>query len=196
MDCSQPGSSVHGILQARILEWVAISFSRGSSQPRDGSWVSCIAGSFFSIWATKEVSWPGIKLGKFGKGSSKSLSSSGERLCASDKFINQSPGMQECKRKSPWAFLSYQGRLLKWEMIHRMGLVANWRIPSLLGGESLSFNVWLQKGHSDFAHLWQWKHLMSVCPLLCLRWRKWFFLAFWSLNGRTHGIQLECKGTP
>ena len=45
--CSPPGCSVHGILQARILEWVAISFSRGSSQPRDRTWVSCIAGGFF-----------------------------------------------------------------------------------------------------------------------------------------------------
>ena len=42
MDCSPPDSSVHGILQARILEWVAISFSRGSSQPRDWTRVSCI----------------------------------------------------------------------------------------------------------------------------------------------------------
>ena len=41
-DCSPPGSSVHGILQARILEWVAISFSRGSSRPRDGTSVSCL----------------------------------------------------------------------------------------------------------------------------------------------------------
>ena len=41
VDCSPPGSSVHGILQARILEWVAISFSREFSQPRDGTWVSC-----------------------------------------------------------------------------------------------------------------------------------------------------------
>ena len=41
MDCSLPGSSVHGILQARVLEWVAISFSRGSSQPRDQTHVSC-----------------------------------------------------------------------------------------------------------------------------------------------------------
>ena len=48
MDCSPPGSSVHGILQARILEWVAISFSRGSSQPRDRTQVSCIAGRFFT----------------------------------------------------------------------------------------------------------------------------------------------------
>ena len=51
MDCSPPGSSVHGILQARILEWVAISFSRGSSSPRDQtqvSCVSCIEGGFFT----------------------------------------------------------------------------------------------------------------------------------------------------
>ena len=49
MDCSLPGSSVHGILQARILEWVAILFFRGSSQPRDRTQVSCIAGRFFTI---------------------------------------------------------------------------------------------------------------------------------------------------
>ena len=42
MDCNPPGFSVHGILQARILEWVAIPFSRGCSQPRDQTWVSCI----------------------------------------------------------------------------------------------------------------------------------------------------------
>ena len=45
MDCSPPGSSVHGIFQARILEWVAISFSRGSSRPRNWTRVSCITGS-------------------------------------------------------------------------------------------------------------------------------------------------------
>ena len=48
MDCSPPGFSVHGIFQARILEWVAISYSRGSSQPRDRTQVSCIAGRFFT----------------------------------------------------------------------------------------------------------------------------------------------------
>ena len=52
VDCSPPGSSIHGILQARILEWVAISFSRGSSQPRDWTQVSCIAGRYFNLWAT------------------------------------------------------------------------------------------------------------------------------------------------
>ena len=50
VDCSSPGSSVHGILQARVLEWVAISFSRGSSRPRDQNWVSRIAGRHFNLW--------------------------------------------------------------------------------------------------------------------------------------------------
>ena len=48
MDCSLRGSSIHGIFQARVLEWVAISFSRGSSQSRDGTWVFCLAGEFFT----------------------------------------------------------------------------------------------------------------------------------------------------
>ena len=55
MDCSLPGSSLHGILQARILEWVATSFSRGSSQPRDWTLVSHIAGRCFNLWATREA---------------------------------------------------------------------------------------------------------------------------------------------
>ena len=56
VDCSPPGSTVHGIFQARILEWVAISFSRGSSWPRDRTQVSCIAGIFFTDWAMREAS--------------------------------------------------------------------------------------------------------------------------------------------
>ena len=55
MDCSPPGFSVHGILQARILKWVAISSSRGSSRPRDWTQVSCIVGGFFTSWATREA---------------------------------------------------------------------------------------------------------------------------------------------
>ena len=50
MDCSLPGSSVHGIFQARMLEWIAIPFSRGSSQPRDWTQITYIAGRFFIIW--------------------------------------------------------------------------------------------------------------------------------------------------
>ena len=55
MDRSPPGSSVRGILRARILEWVPISFLRVSSQPRDQTQVSCIAGRFFTFWATREA---------------------------------------------------------------------------------------------------------------------------------------------
>jgi len=55
MDCSMPGFSVHGILQARILEWVAISFSRGSSRPRDQTQVSCTTGRLFTNRATREA---------------------------------------------------------------------------------------------------------------------------------------------
>ena len=59
MDCSLPSSSVHGILQARILEWVAVPFSRGSSQPRDWTQVSCIAGGleWAAISSSRESSW-------------------------------------------------------------------------------------------------------------------------------------------
>ena len=59
MDCSQPGFSVHGSLQARILEWVAFSFSRGSSQPRDRTPISCassLAGRFFTT-APRRLGW-------------------------------------------------------------------------------------------------------------------------------------------
>ena len=53
VDCSLPGSSLHGILQARILEWIAISFSRGSSRLRDQTQVSCIADRRFNLGATR-----------------------------------------------------------------------------------------------------------------------------------------------
>ena len=55
MDCSPPGSSVYRIFWARIVQWIAISFSRGSSQPRNWTKVSCIAGRFFTYWARREA---------------------------------------------------------------------------------------------------------------------------------------------
>ena len=59
--CDPMGYKVHGILQARILEWVAFPFSRGSSQPRDRTQVSRFAGGFFTSWATREAQeyWSG-----------------------------------------------------------------------------------------------------------------------------------------
>ena len=58
IDCSPPGSSVHGILQARILEWVAIPFSTWSSWPRGRTQLSQIAGRFFTVWLTREAHIP------------------------------------------------------------------------------------------------------------------------------------------
>ena len=55
MACSLPGSSVHGIFQAIVLEWIAISFARGSSQPRNQTRVSCIVDRRFTVWATREA---------------------------------------------------------------------------------------------------------------------------------------------
>ena len=67
MDCSLPGSSVHGIFQAIVLEWIAISFSRWSSQPRDQTRVSRIVDRRFTIWATREVlrTWEEVKISTF-----------------------------------------------------------------------------------------------------------------------------------
>ena len=55
INCNPPGYSIHGILQTRILDWVAISFSRGSSRSRDRTGASCIAGRCFTIWVTREA---------------------------------------------------------------------------------------------------------------------------------------------
>ena len=54
MNFGPPGSSVYGILQGRTLEWVAIPFARGSSQPWNRTWVSCIVDRFFTVWATRK----------------------------------------------------------------------------------------------------------------------------------------------
>ena len=64
MGCSLPGSSVHGIFQVIVLEWIAISFSRGSSQSRDWTWVSRIVDRHFTVWATKadKYTWPARRI--------------------------------------------------------------------------------------------------------------------------------------
>ena len=68
MGCSLPGSSVHGIFQAIVLEWIAISFSRGSSRPRDWIRVSLIVDRRFTIWVFKTCyQWGDLKAGSPGK---------------------------------------------------------------------------------------------------------------------------------
>ena len=75
MDCSPPGFSVHGIFQARRLEWLAILFSRGSSWPRDWTWVSCITGRFSTIRATREAQCPIVTSNLYVKSESLTLPS-------------------------------------------------------------------------------------------------------------------------
>ena len=65
MDCNPPGSSVHGILQARILEWVAISFSRGYSWPRNRTLIFCIHRQILYHWATWEAPYLSISVSKW-----------------------------------------------------------------------------------------------------------------------------------
>ena len=67
MDCILPGSSVHGILQTRILKCIAIPSSKGSSWPRDWTQVSCTAGGFFTVWTTREPLNPGCMLKSSGE---------------------------------------------------------------------------------------------------------------------------------
>ena len=67
MDCSLAGSSVHGILQARILEWVVIPFSRRSSWPRDWTCISCIARTLLTLWATREALQSSLLLSSFSR---------------------------------------------------------------------------------------------------------------------------------
>ena len=66
--CDPVDYTVHGVLQARILECVAFPFSRGSSQPRDQTQVSCIAGGFFTSWATREATYKGKIIDKYVSG--------------------------------------------------------------------------------------------------------------------------------
>ena len=100
MDCSPPGSSVHGILQARTLEWVAIPFSRESSWPRDRTWVSCIAGGFFTIWATRKA-----------HDGTCSFYNNFSRLCKSLKSLNSVKGYSILVKSQPCEILEMDGKL-------------------------------------------------------------------------------------
>ena len=95
MDCSPAGSSVHGILQARILEWVAMPSTRGSSQPRDRTLVSRTAGKFFTAWASRDIQ--------------------GLFICNGLKICISIPDLfQEFPLPTPWLHLECLKSRLKW----------------------------------------------------------------------------------
>ena len=94
MDCSPPGSSVHGILQARILEWAAISSSRGASRTRDRTRFSCIGGRILYHWAT----WEAVcRAGPSGK----------KRTGATDRVSDRESQKSRSGAGSPWVPLSH-----------------------------------------------------------------------------------------
>ena len=108
MDCSLPGSSVHGIFQARVLEWVAIAFSRGSSWPRDWTRVSGIVGRRLTLWATRD--WANSTVSKA------NVISSGQSLVPQEPAVlisKESRWMSQFKQKEQTclssAFLFYSG---------------------------------------------------------------------------------------
>ena len=113
VDCSPPSSSVHGLFQAGILEWVAISFSRGSSQPRDWTQVSRIAGRRFNLWATREAHMISITTTQLYWCSIKGVMLLFSCLILSDSFATpwtvalQSPLSVGFPRQEYWSGLSF-----------------------------------------------------------------------------------------
>ena len=125
MDGNLPGSSVHGILQARTLEWVAIPSSRGSSWPRDWTQVSCIAGRFFTNWDSRE--WKSIYnfSSRDNHISSNQANLTGKRGWASHERLRKSPACQDsgcwegvpriCEDLSLWQSSSHESSVLSQE---------------------------------------------------------------------------------
>ena len=139
MDCSPPGSSVHGVLQARVLEWVSIPFSRGSSRLRDWTQVSCIAGGFFTT--AKEA-----------YAAAKSLQSCPTLCDPIDGSPPGSPvpGILQAEHWSGLPFPSPMHEREKWNWIHVLKHVENTGVLALCWGtlkihastETLSWTIW------------------------------------------------------
>ena len=98
MDCRLPCSFMHGIFQARKMEWVTISFSKGSSQARDRTRVSCIEGRGFAIRATREVKTPGVR-GKFGLGVQNEAGIRLIEFCQENTLVMANTLFQQHKRR-------------------------------------------------------------------------------------------------
>ena len=113
--CNLPGSSVQGTLQARILQWVAISFSRGSSQPRDLTKVFCIAGRFFTHWATREACYKGqdrdLKKTDTCRASGEGWPSSSRGSPSTSLFLSIHIAFSSCQLHDTWLPSCFGGQL-------------------------------------------------------------------------------------
>ena len=155
MDCSLPGFSIHGILQARILEWVTISFSRGSSQPRDRTRVSHIGGRCFNLWATRELlPYHVVIVGTH-------LRSSGNWASLLAQLVKNPPAMQETL---VWS-LGWEDPLEKGKATHSSILA--WRIP-------WTYSPWVHK-ESDMTE-WLSLHFHLRIFMLVTTLKLWLLL--------------------
>ena len=142
MDCSLTGSSVHGIFQARVLEWVAISFSRGSSQPRDRTQVSHTAGRHFTIWATREANhiYEWFKILK--DDAVKGLHSLCQQIWKTQQWprvwkrsvfipIAKKDNAKECSNYCTIALISHASKLMLKILQARLQQSMNWGLPDV-----------------------------------------------------------------
>ena len=184
MNYSPPGSSIHGILQARIPEWVAIPFSRGSPQPRDQTCISSIASIFFTVWATREAQYIDYD--------SESLAW-GPRLCISNKLqvllqvqrwnlsYKDEFSIQALESVTPWnSYLSYVScKLLTYkkgtiEINHLCCLL--WRLNEIINAEwSVQGQKQQQKMHQKLSFVVTF--VISMTPLSAKRYT--FFKSFY-----------------
>ena len=151
MDCSLPGSSVFEILQVRILQWVAIPFSRGSSQPRDPTQVSCIVGRFFTIWATMEPRLPQNLI--INDPCSSCIKCGGRRM---ERTIRDGFASEEESCTATVTFIEAEG----WRMYSKVVVPLNW-------SHLLSWSSWIVKKITPIAFAAAAAKLLQSCPTLC-----------------------------
>ena len=130
MDCSPPGFSVHGISQARILEWVAISFSRESSWPRDRTHISCLAGRFFNIAPWEALTWHYWSFGEVSKPGSPGSLWTTVRSSDEGHHLRMSPGQAFCLQPSVWWMCVEQfGRRVRTRCKETISIPGGWSEP-------------------------------------------------------------------
>ena len=142
MDCSLPGCSVHGIIQERILEWVTIFFSRGSSWPRDWTCVSCIGRKIIYCWATKEAQDIKSQPWLYEVGHIWPLSTSAAPVLSSEPNVHQVCSQPKCCSCYTWAIPlslpvpSIQPSPLEWHILSLQRRRQLHPTPVLLPGKS------------------------------------------------------------
>ena len=166
MDSSPPGSSVLWILQARILEWAAMLFSRGSSQPSDGTRVSCSAGGFFTEWATRKDPFNSLRPFKKYRWPSPRRSHASSTLLW-DCHLRCFPLGQECRIQESTGHLGSQMRGL-WAFSFTNKLCS--KRVGYVWAEMISFrhfyilNIFLiQHASSTTAHILTWLEEKALC---------------------------------